>query len=288
MFWLKTQSEKSVSSSFFTLSKIVNHPIFTQVIIGLIILNGVIVGLETYPAIYTPYKEMFHWIDLVILWIFTIEILLRMLAIRPIFLFFKDSWNLFDLLLVVSNFLFVDAHYVMILRILRILRVLRAISAIPSLRRLVEALLHTIPALGNITLLLGIFFYVFAVMGTIFFSRISPEYFGSLHQSLLTLFQVVTLEAWASDIMRPILELSPWAWVYFVSFILIGTFVILNLFVGVIVNKVESVNATQEEKNREMSENEVQQMEREVYLLRQEISELKDLVLGLQKEPREK
>lgn len=130
----------------------------------------------------------------------------------------------------------------MVLRILRVLRVLRAISIIPSLRKMVNALLLTIPSMGTIMILLGLFFYVYAVIGTTLFASISPEYFGSLHRTLLTLFQVITLESWASGVMYPILEQDPSSWWYFVTFILIGAFVIINLFVGVVVNNVEEAS----------------------------------------------
>ncbi|MDW7674140.1 MAG: ion transporter, partial [Bacillota bacterium] len=212
-------------------------------------------------------------IEAFFLWAFTIEIILRIAATRPKLSFFTNSWNLFDFFIVVSTHLFVGSHFISVLRIVRVLRVLRTISVVPSLQRLVSALLNTIPTLGNIILLMGIIFYIFGVMGTILFATIAPEYFGSLHASMLTLFQIVTLESWASAVMRPILASAPWGWVYFVTFILVGTFVIINLFVGVIVNNVQEVHlsATSEEKpSREA---------KELAALRQEVAELKELII---------
>lgn len=129
-----------------------------------------------------------------------------------------------------------------VLRILRVLRVLRAVSVVPSLRRLVDALIMTIPSLANILILMGIFLYIFAVIGTMLFSELSPEYFGNLQRTILTLFQIVTLDSWSSGLMRPLMEFNPWVWIYFVSFVLVGTFIIFNLFIGVIVNNVEKAN----------------------------------------------
>ncbi|TFE03324.1 ion transporter [Jeotgalibacillus sp. R-1-5s-1] len=218
---------------------------FTGIIISLILLNAVIIGLETYPSIYISNQNLFILADRVLLWIFTVEILIRLIGSKSISSFFKEPWNVFDFIIVASGHLVTGGHYVTVLRILRVLRVLRAISVIPSLRKMVNALLMTIPSMGTILLLLGIFFYIYGVIGTMLFQDVAPEYFGSLHASLLSLFQVVTLESWASGVMRPILEEDPSAWWFFVTFILIGTFVIFNLFVGVVVNNVEE--ASQEE-----------------------------------------
>ncbi|MDG5787713.1 ion transporter [Evansella sp. AB-P1] len=251
------------------LQLIVNHRYFSRIIIFLIMFNAVIVGLETYPSIYEGNSMLFFRIDVTLLWIFSIEILLRLFASPNIKDFFKSSWNWFDILIVSAGHIFAGAHFVTVLRILRVLRVFRAISVIPSLRRLVDALLMTIPALGNIMLLMSIIFYIFAVTGTMLFREVAPEYFGSLELSLLTLFQVVTLESWASEVMRPIFEQLPWSWVYFVAFVLVGTFVIFNLFIGVIVNNVEKTESADEEEEN---------THKEVVELRQEVRELKALI----------
>jgi voltage-gated sodium channel len=269
---------------------LVNHPAFSNTIITIILFNAVIVGLETYPGLYLPYQEWFYFADRLLLWLFTIEIILRLISTRPLIDYFKNSWNLFDFFIVVSGHLFAGAHFVTVLRILRVLRVLRAISVMPSLRRIVNALLMTIPALGNIMFLMGLLFYIFAVMGTMLFSHHEPEYFGSLHLTLLTLFQVVTLESWASGVMRPLLLDVPWAWVYFVAFILVGTFVIFNLFVGVIVSNVDKVDLLEaemeREKNGDIEGNSVEdskpdETKVELNALRLEVKELKELIIGL-------
>lgn len=241
-----------------------NHPYFTNFIIGLILLNAVIIGLETYSGVYASYKNWFIAADQLLLWIFTIEIVIRMLASRSLTSFFKEPWNLFDFIIVASGHLFIGGHYVTVLRILRVLRVLRAISIIPSLRKMVNALLMTIPSMGTIMLLLGIFFYIYGVIGTTLFKSIAPEYFGTLHSSLLTLFQVVTLESWASGVMRPILAEDPSSWWFFVTFILIGTFVIFNLFVGVVVTNVEEANQAENPSPTDLKLMEVQNELKEI------------------------
>lgn len=268
-------------------SSIVNHRYFANSIIAIILINAVIVGLETYPNIYGSYTQWFTVLDRIILWIFTIEIILKLIAIRPTRQFFKDNWNIFDLLIVVGGHVLVGSQFITVLRILRVLRVLRTISVIPSLKRLVNALLLTIPSLGNIMVLMSIIFYIFAVIGTTLFRDIAPEYFGTLGASLITLFQVVTLESWASGVMRPILAEATWAWAYFVAFILVGTFVIFNLFVGVIVNNVEKANELEKEEEKLFSNPIIEEKEAqinndaEIAELRADIKELKQLVLDL-------
>ncbi|MCL7747121.1 ion transporter [Halalkalibacter alkaliphilus] len=264
-------SELSTSPFVRTVQKIVFHRAFTATIITLILINAIIVGLETYPDLYRAYYEWFYLIDYILLWIFTIEIAMRFIATRPTKDFFKSSWNWFDFLIVAAGHIFVGAHFVTVLRILRVLRVLRAISVIPSLRRLVDALLMTIPALGNIMILMSIIFYIFAVIGTMLFAGVAPEYFGNLQLSLLTLFQVVTLESWASGVMRPIFAEVTWSWIYFVIFILVGTFIVFNLFIGVIVNNVEKANEEEEEENKNS----------ELKELRQEVAEMKAMIQTL-------
>ncbi|MUK88644.1 ion transporter [Ornithinibacillus sp. L9] len=223
-------------------AQLAENPLFTNTIIGLIIVNAILVGLETYPYFINRFHDWFVIIDKLLLWVFTFEIIIRMIGSKSIGSFFKDPWSLFDFVIVASGHVLVGGHYVTVLRILRVLRVLRAISIIPSLRKMVNALVKTIPSMGTIMLLLGLFFYIYGVIGTMMFSSIAPEYFGSLHDSLLTLFQVITLESWASGVMRPILAADPSSWWFFVSFILVGSFVIVNLFVGVVVGNVEEAN----------------------------------------------
>lgn len=272
----KSESVTSKSVLYSWSQSVVNHPAFISTIIGLIIFNAVIIGMETYPNLYHQYKDWFYYSERLLLWIFTVEIAIRIVAVRPWHSFFKDGWNLFDFFIIASGHLLAGGYFVSVLRVLRILRVLRAITIIPSLQKMILALLKTIPALGNIIFLMALIFYVFAVIGTMFFKDIAPEYFGTLHMSFLTLFQVVTLESWASGVMRPILAEEPRAWIYFVAFILLGTFIIINLFIGVIVNNMQQAH---EEICAETSKN-------ELLLLREEIVQLKALIIESQAKDR--
>lgn len=266
----KTKQQKKPSNLRQQINQLVNHKYFTGTVLGLIMFNAIVVGIETYPTIYQSYKELFFLIDKALIWIFTVEIVLRMIAERKLSDFFKNSWNWFDFLIVAAGHIFIGAHFVTVLRILRVLRVFRAISVLPSLRKLVDALLLTIPALGNIMLLMSIIFYIFAVTGTMLFAEVAPEYFGSLQLALLTLFQVVTLESWASGVMWPIFHELPWSWIYFVLFVLVGTFVIFNLFIGVIVSNVEKADAADKpEEPDQLAE------------LRNEVKELKQLIINM-------
>ncbi|WP_059103625.1 ion transporter [Shouchella shacheensis] len=259
-----------MSTSKTIIQAIVDHRLFQAVIITLILLNAILVGVETYDHIYEEYALLFLYADRVLLWLFTIEIALRLIAAGPKS-FVRGGWNWFDSIIVLAGHLFTGGHFITVLRILRVLRVLRAISVIPSLRRLVDALVMTIPSLANILVLMGIFLYIFAVIGTMLFSGVFPEYFGNLQLTALSLFQIVTLESWASGIMRPLMEYSPWVWIYFVAFILVGTFIIFNLFIGVIVNNVEKAN--EEEKEPPASRRDIQEMNEQIRELKAMLEE---------------
>ena len=252
---------------------LVEHKYFMNIVITVIMLNAILIGLETYPELYNGFTEIFHGFEVFFLWFFTIEVALRMLGEKKFTHFFKNSWNVFDFVIVAGVLLFSGTYFISAIRILRVFRVLRAITVIPSLQRLVTAFLKTIPSLGTIMILLGLLFYIFAVLGVMFYREIAPEYFGSLHLALISLFQVITLESWASGIFRPIFEASPLSWVYFISFILIGTFIVLNLVVGEIINNI------QEAKEEEKKEEKIELTRKELDKLSGEIAELKQLLL---------
>ncbi|MGC5629244.1 ion transporter [Georgenia sp. Z1344] len=209
-----------------------------RVVITLIIVNAVTLGLETSSIVMDAAGGVVRAVDTFCLAVFVVEIGAKLVALGP--RFFKDGWNVFDLL-VVGIALVPSAGPLSVLRSLRVLRVLRLVSALPRLRFIVEALMHSLPGIGAIALLLGIIFYVSAVMATSLFGGIQPEYFGELSDSLLTLFQIMTLDSWAGVIVRPIMETQPWAWVFFVVFILLSAFTMLNLFIAVIVDTMQSI-----------------------------------------------
>lgn len=234
-------------------SAIVNSSWFRNFILGLIVLSGIIVGIETYPELYNRYFSLFHSIDQLIIWIFVAELALKMLTQSPRFWrFFADPWNVFDFIIVAVCFIpNTDTHFFTVLRLARILRVFRLISVLPKLQVLVNALLKSIPSMGYVVVLLSIVFYIYAVAGSFLFSKTDPAHFGSLHVSMISLFKVLTLEGW-TDLMNiqlygsadPSAEansvpVSYGAVAYFVSFILFGAMIIMNLFIGVIMNSMQ-------------------------------------------------
>ena len=234
-------------------SAIVNSSWFRNFILGLIVLSGIIVGIETYPELHNQYLSLFHLIDQLIIWIFVAELTLKMLTQAPRFWrFFADPWNVFDFIIVAVCFIpNTDTHFFTVLRLARILRVFRLISVLPRLQILVNALLKSIPSMGYVVVLLSIVFYIYAVAGSFLFSKTDPVHFGSLHVSMISLFKVLTLEGW-TDLLNiqlygsadPSAEAnsvpaSYGAVAYFVSFILIGAMIIMNLFIGVIMNSMQ-------------------------------------------------
>ncbi|MGO1562314.1 MAG: ion transporter [Actinomycetaceae bacterium] len=216
---------------------VLSKPVQT-VVIWVILLNAVTLGLETSQTVMSSVGGVIHVVDKACLAVFIVEIAAKLVAFGP--RFFRDGWNVFDFL-VVAIALIPGSGALSVLRSLRVLRVLRLVSALPRLRFIVEALMRSLPGIGSIALLLGIIFYVSAVMATVLFGQDFPEYFGSLGDSLFTLFQVMTLESWAMGIVRPILEVSPMAWIFFVIFILAAAFTILNLFIAVIVDTMQTM-----------------------------------------------
>ena len=222
------------------IKKILEKDITQHAIVGLIILNSVLIGLETSPSYMKSYGYYIDQIDHVILIIFVLEILLKLYAYR--LEFFKDSWNIFDSLIVLISITPSLGASFSVLRALRILRTLRLLKNIPKLKIIIESLLHSIPSIGWIGVLLIIVFYIFAVIGNNLFGTAYPEYFGSLMGSLFTLFQIMTLESWASGIARPIITSSPFTAIYFVVFILIATYTTLNVFIAIVVNTMNELH----------------------------------------------
>lgn len=250
------------------ISKLVKAPLFTNFIILLIIVNAITLGLETSPILIESHEHSLHLIDQAILWIFVIEITLKVYVYR--FDFFKDGWNVFDFLIVGISLL-PSSGILSILRALRILRVLRLISVVPSLRAVIQALFNALPGMSSIITVLLLIFYVASVMATKLFKDSFPEFFGTIGNSMYSLFQVMTLESWSMGIVRPIMEVYPYAWVFFVPFIVVTSFAVLNLFIGIIVNSLHIIESAQ---NREH----IDELERQAHMEREELlKELRDL-----------
>jgi len=224
---------------------------------------------------------MLKGLDLAILTIFVAEIALRLYVHRAHF--WRDPWSVFDFLVVAIALMPATGQF-SVLRALRVLRVLRLLTIVPSMRRVVGALLAAIPGLGSIALVLLLLYYVFAVIATNLFAAAYPEWFGDIGRSLYTLFQIMTLESWSMGIARPVMEHFPYAWAFFIPFILVATFTMLNLFIAIIVNAMQSYSEAEHletvralEETRHHIETDVCDQVRE---LREEIRELKAMMVA--------
>ncbi|MEM1064425.1 MAG: ion transporter [Pseudomonadota bacterium] len=225
------------------LARWLERPAVVNFIIGVILFNAVILGLETSTEVMAAYGPLILTLDRICLGIFVIEIVLKLAAHGG--RFFRSGWNLFDFTIVGIS-LMPGAQTFSVLRALRILRVLRVISAAPRLRRVVEGFITALPGMGSVFLLMAIIFYIGAVMATKLFAASFPEWFGSLGQSAYSLFQIMTLESWSMGIVRPVMEVYPYAWAFFVPFIMVTTFAVVNLLVGLIVNSMQEAHGVEE------------------------------------------
>ena len=236
-------------------------------ILSLIVANAATLGLETSDAVVAEAGGWLRGFNAIVLAVFSVEILIKLVAFGP--RFFRSGWNVMDFLVVAIS-LVPAAGPLSILRSLRILRVLRLLSTVRRLRQLTESLLSAIPSIGWITFMLGLVFYVFAVIGTELFGERIPDWFGNVGASMYTLFQVMTLESWSMGIARPVMEAYPHAWLYFVPFILISAFTILNLFIGIIVNSMQALHWEEEESRRQETEAKAHaEREEMLYLIRE-------------------
>ncbi|MFN3595138.1 MAG: ion transporter [Thiobacillaceae bacterium] len=208
-----------------------------RVVLILILINAVALGLETSPSVMAMAGPYILALDKAILSVFVAEIAIRLFVHR--LAFFRDPWSVFDFLVVAIALVPATGQF-SVLRALRVLRVLRILTIVPSMRKVVGALLAAIPGLGSIALVLAIIYYVFAVIATNLFATTYPVWFGDIGRSLYTLFQIMTLESWSMGIARPVMEHFPYAWAFFIPFILIATFTMLNLFIAIIVNAMQS------------------------------------------------
>jgi voltage-gated sodium channel len=263
------------------LSPIVDDPRTERVIMALIVANAVILGLETSKSVMASYGRVLEILDHIILAVFVIEIAARVIVHR--FAFFRDPWSVFDFI-VIGIALVPATETFSVLRSLRVLRVLRLITGVPTLRRVVAGLLAALPGMGSIVLLIGLIYYVFAVMATKLFGGDYPHLFGTLADSLFTLFTVMTLEGWVNDVAKPVMEKHPYAWIFFISYIVVTTFMVLNLFIGVVVNAMQAeaskAEAVERAAEREMIQEEAAPILAEVKSLRTELAQLRAELAG--------
>lgn len=222
-----------------TTADFLDRPSIRKVLLAVIIANAILLGLETSQPIMAQAGRLIGALDAICLAIFTLEIGTKIFAQRAQFI--RSGWNIFDFIIVGVAFI-PGAQGFSVLRALRILRVLRVISVAPSLRRVVEGFITALPGMGSVFLLMGLLFYIGAVMTTKLFGAAFPDWFGTLGRSGYSLFQIMTLESWSMGIVRPVMEVYPYAWVFFLPFILVTTFAVVNLLVGLIVNSMQDAH----------------------------------------------
>jgi voltage-gated sodium channel len=263
------------------LRNIIENPWTERVVMTLIVVNAVTLGLETGQAVMARWGTLLQVLDQAILAVFVIELLGRIALQRAAF--FRDGWNVFDFL-VIGISLAPATEAFTVLRALRVLRLLRLITVVPSLRRVVGGLIGALPGMGSIVLLIGLIYYVCAVMAVNLFGEDFPALFGTLPASLFTLFTIMTLEGWVDGVVRPVMEKYPYAWLFFIPFIIGTTFTILNLFIGIIVSamqsEVEKETAAEIAAEREIVHEETAPLIAEIRELRSEVAALRREVVG--------
>ena len=227
---------------------LVENPYFTGFITLLILVNAVTLGMETDQEIMASIGPQLHAFDTAVLLVFTAELVLKFYAYR--LSFFKSGWNWFDLIIVGVAWIPASGN-LSVMRALRVLRVLRLISVVPQMRRVISAIGHSIPGMISVVGVLGLIFYVSSVLATrLFGMHPDPnmqEWFGSIGASAYTLFQIMTLESWSMGVVRPTMTLFPWAWAFFLPFIIITSFAVLNFFIGIIVDSMQTAQKLEAE-----------------------------------------
>lgn len=242
---------------------------FQNIALGVIVIAGVLAGVETNPSIMARHGAWLNQLDKVVLGLFTTELAIKLISRGgKWWQFFTDPWNVFDFIIVAVCYLPMETQFAAVLRLVRVLRVLRLVSNVPRLQIIVGALLKSIPSMGYVAMLLSLHFYIYGVMGTSLFGRNDPMNFGTVPRAMVSLFEVVTLEGWVDlmkiqvhgsdkfgyedfkDVVREPSASPVLAVVYFFSFIMLGTMIILNLLIGVIMGGMQEAQAEREEAER--------------------------------------
>ena len=223
-----------------TLKNIIENKFFITFITLVIMINAITLGLETSAEIKLEYGGFLSIIDKIALSIFTIELIVKISVYK--LKFFKDGWNLFDFIIVVVSLIPTSGPF-SVLRAFRIFRTLRLLSIVPSMKRIIQAIFISIPGILSVGTIIVLIFYISSVLTTTFFGQSFNEWFGTIGNSMYTLFQIMTLESWSMGIVRPVMKEYPLAWMFFVPFILVTTFAILNLFIGIIVDAMQQISS---------------------------------------------
>ena len=262
------------------IKQMIESKLFQYFITGLIILNGITLGLETSRDIMASYGDVVKLFNAVVISIFVIEIILRIYIDKVSF--FKNGWSLFDFFVVAISIMPIKDGFE-ILRVLRVLRLFRLVTVVPQMRKIVTALASVIPGMLSIASILMLFFYAYAIMATQLFRDEFPQWFGTLGESFYTLFQIMTLESWSMGIVRPVMEVYPLSWIFFIIFIFVATFIMVNLIVAIVVDAMSLINANEEENIISEVKKSEDCTSRELIELRSEIQELKALIHNIKK-----
>lgn len=260
------------------LARVTESVLFNHASLALIFISALVLGFETDRELYATNQSFFVGLDRLILGLFTVEIILRILARLPRpHRYFHDPWNVFDCAIVLVCYLPLSGQYAAVLRLLRVLRTLRLVTHLPRLRLIVETMLRSLSSMGYIAMLLALLFYIYGVVAVFYFGAAAPEYFGSLSTTMLTLFQIVTLEGWAEILkdLRPSFPVA--APIFLISFIVFGTMIVLNLFIGVIVN---SLAEAQDEVRSTTKQGRGDELSRSVALLHHRLDEIAAVTLA--------
>lgn len=225
------------------------------IIVSIIVFNAIMLGLQTSNYLESNFGQVFDVLDIIIPALFLIELAIKLYAFD--YKFFKSNWNIFDFIIVVICLL-PESGPLRVLRTLRILRVLRLIRKLPRLRMLVEAVLDSLPSLNWVSLLLLLVFYIYGLIGTLIFGPLFDEWFGTLGKSMYSLFQVMTLESWSMGIARPVIKEFPYAWIYFLTFIMLATYTSINIFIAIMVNTMQNLATAKEDQHLESEETEAE------------------------------
>lgn len=256
---------------------------FHATVVTAILLNAVVLGLETYDGIVDRWGDELDLLNAIFLGLFTVEIAIRILACGPrVHRYFASGWNVFDAVVIGSAYLPFVRESVTLVRLLRLLRVARLISVLPGLRVVIRGLMRSIAPLASVAVLTVFLLYVYGMIGWLWFGDDDAEHFGNAGTAMLTMFQILTLEGW-NDVMETSLDQTAWAWVFYVSFILVGSFLVLNLVIAIVLNSVEE--ARTEEQRRHRLERAVQAgVEGHPQLLEQRLEDLRGALAALEDE----
>ena len=226
--------------------RVVERPWFQNGVLAVIVLNAALIGVATDPETLAAHRGLFRLANLLILAVFVAEIAVRLTAYAPrVDRFFTDGWNVFDFTVVALSLVPAVGPFATVARLARLLRALRLVSVVPELRLIVGTMVRSIPSMGHVLLLLGLMLYVYAVLGVNLFREVDPDHWASLPRAALTLFEILTLEGWV-EVQKASFAATQWAWVFYVSYVVLAVFVVVNLFIAIIINNLEKVKDEQQ------------------------------------------